>query len=192
MKWYAKIWTVFLKGILFFLLPVILLVIVVEKALFIIQKIIYPIKSHLPEDGFFGIGLLSILSIFMLLSISFIAGIWADKRKIESMIPRLEEKLLVFIPGFALIKTQAKEAIGDTNDNWKSVIVGDNEDFKLGIEIERHVNGYSMVFFPDPLDGKSGELKLIDSNKIKNIDLTVNKLLAVIKQYGRGSTSFIK
>lgn len=192
MKWYAKTFALIIKGILFFLLPVILLFIVIEKAFIIIRKLIDPIKSHIPEDGIFGIGMVSLLSILLLLSISFIAGIWADNKKNKTIMPKLEEILSSFIPGYALIKTQTNEVFGDTNKNWKSVIVGENGEYKLGIEIERGDNGYSTVFFPDPADTKSGELKIIQSSKIKILDLSINKLSALIRKYGLGSASFIK
>ncbi|TPV35613.1 hypothetical protein FJ651_01500 [Paucihalobacter ruber] len=192
MKWYAKTFALIIKGILFFLLPIIILFIVIEKALIIIRKLIAPIKSHIPEDGIFGIGMVSLLSILLLLSISFIAGIWAENKKNKTIMPKLEEILSSFIPGYALIKTQTNEVFGDTNKNWKSVIVGDNGEYKLGIEIERNDNGYSTVFFPDPADTKSGELKIIQSSKIKILDLSINKLSALIRKYGLGSASFIK
>jgi hypothetical protein len=66
--------------------------------------------------------------------------------------PKLEEILSVFVPGYALIKTQTNEVFGDTNENGKSIIFGENDEYKLGIEIERNENGYSTVFFPDPAD----------------------------------------
>lgn len=179
------------KGTLFFLLPIILLIFVAEKAFIIIRGLLHPIKSHIPEDGFFGIGLVSLLSVLLLLVISLIAGIWAEKKKNKTIMPKLEELLANFIPGYALIKTQTNEVFGDAPKNWKSILVVDNDDYKIGIEIERNENGYSTVFFPDPADTKSGELKIIPSNKVKVLDLNINKLSALIKKYGLGSTSLI-
>lgn len=191
MKWYTKLFALIVKGILFFLIPIIVLIVVIEKAFTIIRELLYPIKSHIPEDGIFGIGMVSLLSILLLLSISFIAGIWAENKKNETIMPKLEEILSSFIPGYALIKTQTNEVFGDTNKNWKSIIVGENGEYKLGIEIERDDNGYSTVFFPDPADTKSGELKIIKSSKIKTLDLSISKLSTLIKKYGLGSTSLI-
>jgi uncharacterized membrane protein len=191
MKWYTKLFALIVKGILFFLIPIIVLIVVIEKAFTIIRELLYPIKSHIPEDGIFGIGMISLLSIFLLLGISFIAGLWAENKKNKTIMPKLEEILSTIIPGYALLKTQTNEAFGDTIENWKSVMVGENDEYKLGIEIERDDNGYSTVFFPDPADTKSGELKIIKSSKIKTLDLSISKLSTLIKKYGLGSTSLI-
>jgi uncharacterized membrane protein len=191
MKWYTKLFALIVKGILFFLIPIIVLIVVIEKAFTIIRELLYPIKSHIPEDGIFGIGMISLLSIFLLLGISFIAGLWAENKKNKTIMPKLEEILSTIIPGYALLKTQTNEAFGDAPDNWKSILVVENEDYKIGIEIERNENGYSTVFFPDPADTKSGELKIIPSNKVEVLDISINKLSVLIKKYGLGSTSLI-
>jgi hypothetical protein len=84
------------------------------------------------------------------------------------------------------------EVFGDLDSNCKSVLVGENDQWKFGIEIERNENGYSMVFFPDPPDAKSGELKMIKSDSIKILEVSMSSLSTVIKKYGSGSTSLIK
>jgi hypothetical protein len=84
------------------------------------------------------------------------------------------------------------EVFGDLDSKCKSVLVGENDQWKFGIEIERNENGYSMVFFPDPPDAKSGELKMIKSDSIKIIDVPMSSLTNLIKKYGLGATSLIK
>lgn len=192
MKWYLKIWTLVLKGLLLFVLPLILVVFILEKAFLIIQKLIQPIITHLPQDGVFGIGLLTIFSLFVLFLLTLIAGVWIETKKVKTIIPFLEDKLLVLIPGYTLLKSRVNEVLGDENTNCKSVLVGENDQWKFGIEIERNENGYSMVFFPDPPDAKSGELKMIKSDAIKIINLPINSLTTLIKKYGLGSTSLMK
>lgn len=192
MAWYFKIWTLVLKGLLLFMLPLIMVVFILEKAFSIIQKLIHPIESHLPQEGIFGIGMLSLLSIVILFFITLLAGVWIEKKKVKTIIPFLEDKLLVLIPGYTLLKSRVNEVIGDLDSKCKSVLVGENDQWKFGIEIERNENGYSMVFFPDPPDAKSGELKMIKSDSIKIIDVPMSSLTNLIKKYGLGATSLIK
>lgn len=192
MAWYFKIWTLVLKGLLLFILPLIMVVIIVEKAFSIIQKLVHPIVSHLPQEGIFGIGMVTLLTIVILFFITLIAGIWIEMKKVKTIIPFLEDKLLVLIPGYTLLQSRVNEVIGDSDSNHQPVLVGENDEWKFGIEIERNENGYSMVFFPDPPDAKSGELKLIKSNSIKIIDIPVSSITTLVKKYGLGSTSLIK
>jgi len=192
MVWYFKIWTLVLKGLLLFMLPLILVVIILEKAFSIIQKLIHPITTHLPQEGIFGAGMLPLLAIVILFFITISAGVWIEKKKVKTIIPFLEDKLLVLIPGYTLLKSRVNEVFGDLDSNCKSVLVGENDQWKFGIEIERNENGYSMVFFPDPPDAKSGELKMIKSDSIKILEVSMSSLSTVIKKYGLGSTSLIK
>ena len=192
MVWYFKIWTLVLKGLLLFMLPLILVVIILEKAFFIIQKLIHPITTHLPQEGIFGAGMLPLLAIVILFFITISAGVWIEKKKVKTIIPFLEDKLLVLIPGYTLLKSRVNEVFGDLDSKCKSVLVGENDQWKFGIEIERNENGYSMVFFPDPPDAKSGELKMIKSDSIKILEVSMSSLSTVIKKYGSGSTSLIK
>jgi uncharacterized membrane protein len=192
MTWYLKIWTLVLKGLLLFMLPLMLVIFILEKAFLIIQKLIQPILTHLPQNGFFGIGLLTLFSFFILFLLTLIAGVWIEMKKVKTIIPFLEDKLLILIPGYTLLKSRVNEVLGDLDSNCKSVLVGENDEWKFGIEIERNENGYSMVFFPDPPDAKSGELKMIKSDLIKIIDVPLSNMTTLIKKYGLGSTSLIK
>lgn len=192
MKWYQAIIKRVFKGILLFLLPVMLLVFVMEKAITLVQKLIHPIKAHLPDDSVMGVGLFTILSLLLILLICYLAGVLADRKSVKSLIALLENNLLVFIPGYAMMKSRASEAIGDTDDEWKAVLVGDEDDLKIGIEVDRQPGGYCTVFFPEPPDAKSGEVKLVHESKLKPLNIPVSKLVSIVRKYGHGATRFTK
>lgn len=67
-------------------------------------------------------------------------------------------------------------------------MINDGEDWKIGIEIEKRTDNFSIVFFPEPPDAKSGEIKLIHESKIKASDMTVSDVVAIVKRYGKGIT----
>lgn len=189
MKWYSAVMKRILKGIILFLLPIMLIFFLVEKAFILIRGLIQPMKSFLPEESIFGIGMLSLLSVVAILLICYFAGMRAEQKNLKSFLPFLEDNLLVFIPGYTLMKSSANEAMGETEVGWKSVLIGENEDWKFGIEVDRHPDGYSTVFFPEPPDGKSGEMKLIHSSKLKRLNIPASKLIMMTRKYGHGSAS---
>lgn len=181
-----------LKGIVLVIVPLTLLFFILLKTFGLIKKMIQPIKELLPAEGFFGLGMLSILAMLLLIIIGFIMGIWIESRKERSFINVLEEKILFLIPGYTMLKSSANDAFGATNENWKSVVVGDDDEWKFGIEIERLENDYSMVFFPEPPDAKAGELKMVQTLKIKELNIPIAKITTLIKKYGQGSSELIK
>ena len=187
MKWYSKAAKRIGKGIVLFLFPIMLLIFIFGKAIKIVQSIILPIKSHLPAERIFGIGILSLISLVLILLVCYIAGMLTESKKVKSFLSFIEDNLLIFIPGYALIKSGARDAIGDADDKWKVVMIAEDEEWKFGIEVDKQPDGYSTIFFPEPPDAKSGEMKLIHESKLKRINLPVSKLVNVIRNYGRGA-----
>jgi len=192
MKWYSRVAKRIGKGIVLFLFPIMLLIFIFEKAIKIVQSIILPIKSHLPAERIFGIGILSLISLILILLVCYIAGMLTESKKVKSFLSFIEDNLLIFIPGYAMIKSGARDAIGDADDKWKVVMIAEDEEWKFGIEVDKQPDGYSTIFFPEPPDAKSGEMKLIHESKLKRINLPVSKLVNVIRNYGRGAGDLVK
>ena len=168
------------------------LVFVMEKAITLLQKVIHPIKEHLPNESVMGVGLFTVISVLLILLICYLAGVLAESKTIKSLMALLEDNLLVFIPGYAMMKSRASEAIGETDDKWKAVLIGDNDEWKLGIEVDRQPGGYCTVFFPEPPDAKSGEMKLVHESKLKPLNMPVSKLVKIIRKYGHGAANLAK
>lgn len=192
MKWYSVVIKRILKGVILFLVPVMLMIILLKKAAVLVRGLIEPLKSHLPQDRFLGIGMLSLLTILIIAAICYLAGWRADKKGTKSFLPFFEEHILVLIPGYTLLKSSADEAIGEKAENWKAVMVDDEDNFKFGIEVERHADGFSTVFFPEPPDAKSGEMKIIRSEKVKHVNIHASKMIAIARKYGQGASSLIE
>ncbi|MCG2462320.1 hypothetical protein K8352_16280 [Flavobacteriaceae bacterium F89] len=189
MKWYSSILHRILKGIVLFLLPVMVIVFLMKKAVELVRELIEPLRSLLPGK-ILGIGMLTFLAIAVILLICYFAGWRAEKKNLKSFLPFFEENILVFIPGYSLLKSTANDAIGDSGGDWNPVLVIDeNGDRKFGIAVEEHPDGYSTVFFPEPPDAKSGEMKLIHASKLKRLNISASKLVTIVRKYGHGSIS---
>ncbi len=192
MKWYSSIANKIGKGIIQFLLPIIILIFIFEKALSITQSIIQPLKSHLPEHRIFGVGMFTLISILIIVIVCYVAGLLSDRKYIKAFLNFIENNLLVFIPGYSMLKSSADATVENANNNWKVVMINEDDDWSFGIEVEKHPDGYSMIFFPEPPDAKSGDMKLMQEAKFKRINFPVNKLEKIIRNYGHGSTEIPK
>ena len=192
MKWYKHIIRRVLNGIILFLLPLILLLIIMGKAVDLVQKLIAPIKKHLPAEHILGFGLLTLISLVIIILVCYIAGILVEKKGMKMILKKIEDNILILIPGYAMIKSRASDVLGDSDDQWQTVMVGDGEDGKIGILVEHQPDGFSMVFFPEPPDAKAGEIKLIPDSKIKKLNIPVGELIKIIRKYGQGIASLLK
>lgn len=160
-----------------------------KKAIVLVRGLIDPLIAYLPQERIFGIGMVTILTFMVIFAICYLAGWRAEKKKLSSFLPFFENNILVLIPGYTLLKSSANEAIGDSADKWKAVLAGEEGDWKFGIEVEKHSDGYSTVFFPEPPDAKAGEIKLIHSTKLKHVNMSASKLITITRKYGHGSES---
>jgi uncharacterized membrane protein len=190
--WYSNIANKIGKGLVQFLLPVTILLYIFEKVFTLIQGFIEPIKSHLPKERIFGIGMFTLITILIVLLVCYIAGVLSTNKNVKSFLAFIDDNVLVFIPGYALLKTEANENIKNTDNKWKVVVINDDGDLKYGIEVNKRSDGYSLLFFPEPPDAKSGEMKMVLESKFKRIDLPVSKLSKIIRNYGLDSEDILK
>jgi uncharacterized membrane protein len=191
-KWYSSIARRIGKGIVQFLIPIIIVLFICKKAISIAQSIMQPIKSHLPTERIFGVGMFSLICVLFILAVCYIAGLVSDRKNVKSFLSFIEDNLLIYIPGYAMMKSSADATIKDADNNWKAVLTNEDDDPKLGIEVDKRPDGYSMIFFPEPPDAKSGEMKLMAESKFERIDFPVNKLEKIIMNYGHGSADIPK
>ncbi len=146
MKWYSNLFRIILKGIALVLLPVFLVVYVFYKATDLVQNWILPLESHLPAGKFMGIGWLSLLSLAIILLVCYLAGVLTENERLKPLFSFIENNLLVNIPGYTIMKSSTLEALGGEDKNRKAVVVGDEDEWKLGIEIDRQPDGQYDIF----------------------------------------------
>jgi uncharacterized membrane protein len=60
----------------------------------------------------------------------------------------------------------------------------------MGVLVEQLPNGLCMIFFPEPPDAKSGEMKLVLESKLKKLDMPVSKMIKIIRKYGKSEGAF--
>jgi len=190
MKWYQSLIKRVLNGIILFLLPVFLLFFILGKAISLVQKLIHPIKEHLPAERVFGVGLLTLISLVLILFICYLAGMLIERKRVKWLIAKLEDKILVFIPGYSMIKAQTSEIVSEAVANWQPVLIGEDGDWKMGVLVDKQPDGLCMIFFPEPPDAKSGEMKLVHESKLKKLDMPVSKMIRIIRKYGKSDGAY--
>ena len=192
MKWYQSLIKRVLNGIILFLLPVMLLLFILGKAVSIVQGLILPIKKHLPAERVFGVGMLTLISLVLILLICYLAGMLIEQKRVKWLIAKLEDNILVFIPGYSLIKAQTSGMLSEALANWQPVLIGEDGDWKMGVLVDQQPDGLCMIFFPEPPDAKSGEMKLVHESKLKKLDMPVSKMIRIIRKYGKNEGAFSK
>lgn len=126
----------------------VILIFIIEKSVLIIKGLLSPIKNHLPEEHIFGVEVFTLLSIALVMAVCYLFGFLAEKKKVKTILKTVENGWSLIIPRHAMMKTRAGNAIGNNHEQWKSVLMGEEVDWKIGIEVERRSDGLSIVFSP--------------------------------------------
>ncbi|MDM9631562.1 hypothetical protein [Robiginitalea aurantiaca] len=180
-----------ITGGILFLLPLIILYFIFEKAYSILEVISAPISAKISESilGFDGSALITIL---LLIFICFAAGLLFRAEKIKKVVQKLEERVLIFIPGYSLIKSITADSLGEEIENKLIPIrIEDGENWLLGFLIEEGKT-HSTVFLPDAPRYDAGEIRIMPSTSVVKLDISANKYTKVIKSYGVGAINWVE
>ena len=130
-----------------FLIPLIVLLLVLGKAIQLMRMVTAPISKVVPMDSIAGIAMVDLLTLLALVLVCFAAGMLAKSAPAKRLYHRLDEGLLV-LPGYAFIKSFADHFKLDQSEATplKPVLVRFDEFEQLCFEVERLVDGRGVIF----------------------------------------------
>src|SRR5205085_5904096 len=127
-----------LTGGILFLLPVILLIIILGKAYDILHKLAAPLNKRMPEL-ILGLDGSNLLTIFLVILVCFLGGLLFRSATVQRGISGLEENVLVYLPGYFMLKSIAADAVGsDSAHDMTTVLVKDDETWNIGFLVEEN------------------------------------------------------
>lgn len=179
-----------ITGGVLFLLPLVLLIIIFGKALNILHKLSAPISEKLPTI-IFGLDGSNLVAIVLLFLICFVSGLLFRSALVKSLIKKLEDDLLIHIPGYLLIKSITAGTIGEeSEDDMVPILIHEDESWNLAFLVEKGEK-FSTVFIPDAPRHDAGEVKIIPTDRIKKLDISAHKFTQCINAYGKGAINWI-
>ena len=176
-----------IKAGLFFILPLILLLIVFLKLLSFINPIAHFIGSFIdPQHKIPFLTLL--LSILLIILFLFIAGIlesyFASTKKIITWI---ENNLLVMLPAYQLIKTTSQQKIGmEVSDNLKVILVP-ADGWVLAFQVEELPNNELLIFIPSSPNPYEGSLSIFKSEEVRKTTISPKDAYEILRKTGIGT-----
>ena len=179
--------TTVLGGILF-LVPIIIFIAIIGKALQITNKLATPIAGLLGVDAIAGIAVAQLLAIVILVLICFIAGLAAKTPRAKKFVKSLEVNVLEKIPAYELLKAKTHNALNfEDTEEACPVMARFDDSWQLAIEIERIEGGHVVIFLPGAPDPWSGSVCVVTEDRITPLDLTVKSATNLMKRLGKGS-----
>jgi uncharacterized membrane protein len=177
-----------LIGGIFFLVPVIVMVAVIQKALVIANKLVTPLAKLIP----FGFATPKLLAAVLLIALCFAAGILARVAVARKITGWLETTLLSNLPGYEFLKRIGQSALGvESEESHKVVLVGRGDFWQLGFLIERLKGGYLAVFIPGAPNPHSGSIQFLKEDRVRAIEVPEQSALKILKRLGVGASTLL-
>ncbi|RED25263.1 putative membrane protein [Flavobacterium cutihirudinis] len=182
----------FLGGILF-LVPLVVLLVVLEKGYGIVQKTTLPIVNNFPKVNVLGIAIQELIGILIIILICLFAGLLAKTMAAKNLVQKLEDGVLSFVPGYSFMKSMNENILGiESNDDLKVILVPTDAGLQFAFLIEQISEEKFTVFIPDAPNPWSGSVVFVDKKDIQDIDITQKQALACIRKLGYGSGELLK
>ena len=184
---------ILIGGILFFI-PLIILLVIFQKALQIAAVIVKPIIKLLNVTQIFGIGVEIIISIAIILFIVYIGGLISKTDKAKNIVGKMEDAILSKVPGYEIMKNMGESLMGfEENTSFQTVLVQFDDSLQLAFLIEEIEDGkqYS-VYVPGAPNPMSGSVYVLEKDRIKRTTIPMKSAMKCMHRLGAGSKELLK
>lgn len=177
----------------FFLVPFVVILIIMGKAVQLSLAIVRPVATHIPVESFIGLELPAVMAIFILVLLCFSAGLFATTAVARKLVNWLEITLLSNLPGYSFMKRLGEEAAGVApTDEYESVLVRFDDAWQLGFQIERLADGKVVVFIPDSPSPWAGGVFIFDKDRITQLEEASTAVVRCLRKLGKGTGVLVK
>jgi uncharacterized membrane protein len=175
-----------IKGGLFFLVPVTLVIILVGKVLLLLKPLGQFISRIIDPDDRFTFDLAYTISILMLVLVCFLSGLVAASRVGKAFVKWIENNIMILFPGYQYMKNMAQSATGfETGQNYPVVLVL-VDGWMIAFLMNELPDNTAVVFVPGSPDPWSGDVMMFDKSEIKETSLTQREALSFLRRTGLG------
>ena len=183
-----------LIGGLIFLIPFVIILAILGKALKVMILFAEPIAKMLPIEAVAGIAVVNIVAFVVMVLLCFLAGLFARSKPGKRAFNWLDLKLTSIIPGYSFVKElegsmKNKE---EANRTLIPVIIKLDDQAQVGYEVERLDNGLVAVFLPSSPDTWSGMVAYMTDDRVERLNTDFTTLTRSLRTLGRGSQSLFK
>lgn len=184
--------TMIIGGIIFFI-PLVILLIVIQKAFQIASVLVGPIIKLLDINKIFGIGAEIVISIIIMLFLLYLGGLIARTTKAKTAIAKLEGSLLSKIPGYEILKKTGESFAGFESENSLLTVLARIEDaWQLAFLIEEIEGEQYAVYIPGAPNPMSGSVYFLEKNRIKKTTISMKDAMKCMHRLGAGSNELVK
>jgi uncharacterized membrane protein len=175
-------------GGLLFLVPLVLLMLVLGRAVKAVGRAAEPIAQRFPSNALAGVALSTVLAVVFLLLVCFVVGAFARTAWGRKTTAWFEESLLGGLPQYRMVKglaeglTQVQDAAG-----LRVALANIEDAWQLAYVMEELDNRWLVVFLPQAPTPMAGNVMYLPPDRVRPLDVTVAQAMQLVRKLGIGS-----
>ena len=182
-----------LIGGVVFLLPLIVVLVVLGQAMALVSQVAAPLAAMLPQRNIGGVAVATLVALALVLGLCYGAGLLARAAIGRALSENFENRLHALYPRYTVIKAMTQGLAGKGGTAvMKTVLVTFDDHQLLAMEAERLDDGRVVVFLPGAPDPWSGNVVLVEPQRVQPIRDDVTALNRSLKGLGRGSAALMR
>jgi uncharacterized membrane protein len=176
-------------GGLVFLIPFVVVIFVVGKALAVMRGVARPIVERLGVDQVGAVAVIDVVALVLVILVCYVAGLLATGGRAHRLQQKFDQKLLELFPRYTFLKSMT-EALGtDSADKTlKPVLVHFDDQSQLAFEVERG-DDWVVVYLPGSPDPWGGAVSLVKPERVQQLAIDFNAAVKCMRLAGRGAAA---
>ena len=181
-----------LIGGLAFLLPLVVVLAILGKAMAFSAHLMEPVIKHIPPSPLTA-SIVGAASLVALIVVSLAAGLVARTRLARRVVKQLEDTVLGGIPQYQFAKSAASSFTQlEQSEGLEPVLVSIEDGWQLGYQIEVLHDGWVAVMLPQSPTPMAGNVMYFSADRIRKLDITMMQAMSIVKRLGAGSADALK
>lgn len=181
-----------LVGGIFFLVPVVALVLVIGQAAAFAYEVVHPLVDWLPVKTVSTVSLAFLIVALVLVLICFLAGLVARMAISQWFVGSLERLILTFIPSYGLMKSMGQGWIGVAGEEpHQPVLVRFDDAQQIGFQMDTLADGRGVIFIPDVPTPWTGSLMLVAAERIEPLPFTTKQAIDCLRHLGANTRELL-
>jgi uncharacterized membrane protein len=176
----------------FFLIPIVVLIIILAKALDYANKILQAVLAHVAVASELSATAATALSIFTVALVCFLAGLVARSMRAQRLVRGLESSVLSKVPAYEYLKQESASALGvATMTEQPVVLVETDVGWQIGVQTETARGGFVTVFLPGAPNPHSGGVYFVPADRIRSAEVKLVGALNCMRRCGLGAPALL-
>ena len=173
-------------GGVFFLLPVLAILVLITRGIKILLPVGHKLVEILNIHSLFGAATISIISVVLLLIIAYISGLLLSKGFFRRWNNAIEEKLFLLFPNLQMLKYQMMDDTAAFLDKkWDAVLLEENGGYTIAFVTDESYGSVLSLFIPDAPRIDAGEVRYIKHSECTFHPISMKMAMKALSHFGR-------